>query len=725
MSTRAPPPLTEPLHRQVLHALLVSAETDCREQIADVFNDLSHHHHLQDQRISRAEDLENWLMKRPQLFNISTDEATNHCLTVSPTTTLTCCAAHSICAGSCPKDACAELHICRYFLLSGKCPYKEGCHFGHTLGTGHNRRLLKRHRLKDLRPEELRRLFCLARVRRDTTCPSVCRFYNVAIKCGKGEDCHYIHLCKYFVTGKCKFTSSCMRSHNIRDNQVLKVLDRYGIKTEGCQDSDILMQIRASDSMMGHKKDGSGIDITQRSEIPPENYGTNLSSESDSSEEGEIKEDCALSSISSDDDENSALQQIPRMLKSIRERQERPEATEWVNESPQMSRYTEDRSRTTKESPPVSRLMQENRTRKYDTPRMPEDGERRQDCPETTRFPEGSTSAWDSRYNGNRGYYHSLQTSARERDDLTISVRKRDWKWELDHTRPDSPHASEHSGRFSSPNWADNNWKRSTSPNWAGDNWERSTSPNLAYDNWERSTSPNLAYDNWGRSTSPNLADGSRERHESHGTADWRRYRETSPVLEKKRRNESQQMAEDTQKYNLPQSENDRRKHGKKRRHSPQVPRLSENKDCEWTRSRSETHQRRHGLSKYPRKQRTTRSFRSVTFLECDTREDSPQTPRCSPENVDSRRSYRLDIGFQENRGLDEMQETLTRRWRHTSPSLGQRCGYLSKRGRRLLSQKGKSSSSLHKGKSSSTLHKGKSSSSPQTDLNKMDWSLY
>ena len=96
-------------------------------------------------------------------------------IAVSPNTNLSICPMHSCKVGSCKEKTCAALHLCMFFLLSGKCAFKDRCLFGHDLNTDHNRKRLQDHLLGGLNMTELRTLFCLPWVRRGVTVPSVCR----------------------------------------------------------------------------------------------------------------------------------------------------------------------------------------------------------------------------------------------------------------------------------------------------------------------------------------------------------------------------------------------------------------------------------------------------------------------------------------------------------------------------------------------------------------------
>ena len=67
---------------------------------------------------------------------------------VEVTTDIRICMRHVKRARSCPDDAeCGCLHICKFFILSGKCEFSSKkhcfCSFGHNLWSDHNHSVLK------------------------------------------------------------------------------------------------------------------------------------------------------------------------------------------------------------------------------------------------------------------------------------------------------------------------------------------------------------------------------------------------------------------------------------------------------------------------------------------------------------------------------------------------------------------------------------------------------
>lgn len=133
------------------------------------------------------------------------------------------CSGRSMCRGA---PICDKLHICKFYLLSNSCQIErrgKHCAFGHDLTTAHNKALLRQHYLDDLRVEELRNIFRHIKSRCPITMPQICKFYNVGKGCSKegtAHPCPFIHLCKFYVSGTCKFNKGCRRRHDLLDQQV-------------------------------------------------------------------------------------------------------------------------------------------------------------------------------------------------------------------------------------------------------------------------------------------------------------------------------------------------------------------------------------------------------------------------------------------------------------------------------------------------------------------------
>lgn len=148
---------------------------------------------------------------------------------ISAKTTLELCPSHSGIRRKCDKN-CNKLHICKYYLLSNSCTVKGSrCRFGHNLKSDYNRALLKYHDLEGLDDDELRNLFKSPRNRCQVTRPPICQFYNFEKGCSKEAGCKFLHICKPYVTGSCRFGKRCRRNHNIFQPQLKELLVKYGI----------------------------------------------------------------------------------------------------------------------------------------------------------------------------------------------------------------------------------------------------------------------------------------------------------------------------------------------------------------------------------------------------------------------------------------------------------------------------------------------------------------
>ena len=118
---------------------------------------------------------------------------------------------------------CKALHICKYF-IQDKCraSVNQRCSFGHDLHSPHNLAVLTELHLEQIEPLKLKDWIQKQhnnRRSRPSRPPKICNFFNTSAGCDKGENCSFLHLCRYFVNRSCKFGSKCTRSHNIRSNR--------------------------------------------------------------------------------------------------------------------------------------------------------------------------------------------------------------------------------------------------------------------------------------------------------------------------------------------------------------------------------------------------------------------------------------------------------------------------------------------------------------------------
>ncbi|KAL4219920.1 Zinc finger CCCH-type antiviral [Mactra antiquata] len=116
---------------------------------------------------------------------------------------------------------CDDLHICKYYMLS-KCDLPR-CKFGHQLFNYHNKNVLSKYFLNDFDKQQISTLMRTKESRNITTLPLVCKFYNNEGGCTKPH-CMHLHLCKYFLSGTCKFDGVCKRLHTLRDDQPARIL---------------------------------------------------------------------------------------------------------------------------------------------------------------------------------------------------------------------------------------------------------------------------------------------------------------------------------------------------------------------------------------------------------------------------------------------------------------------------------------------------------------------
>ncbi|XP_041363851.1 protein mono-ADP-ribosyltransferase PARP12-like [Gigantopelta aegis] len=141
------------------------------------------------------------------------------------------CAEHCKKQGSCHSQngECGRLHICKFFLLSGRCHFGPGCAFGHDFISRHNFNVFMSHMLDPRYIEEnsLRDLLCQNECRNATTMPDTCKFYNTSKTCSN-KRCRSLHICRHFLEGTCKFGSDCRRNHSVEEPSVLDILEDYG-----------------------------------------------------------------------------------------------------------------------------------------------------------------------------------------------------------------------------------------------------------------------------------------------------------------------------------------------------------------------------------------------------------------------------------------------------------------------------------------------------------------
>ena len=149
-------------------------------------------------------------------------------------TNLSICETYCSKAAHCPGDSnCTGLHICKFYLLEGKCRFGGTCKFGHDLTIAHNSRLLRENLLSGFSVDHIRYLLTLPENRTKSTIPKICKFYNNAAGCRQSNSgsCPFLHMCNYYLLGKCQFSQKCSRNHTV-DGNVRSILKRHGIDTD-------------------------------------------------------------------------------------------------------------------------------------------------------------------------------------------------------------------------------------------------------------------------------------------------------------------------------------------------------------------------------------------------------------------------------------------------------------------------------------------------------------
>ncbi|CAC5389226.1 PARP7S [Mytilus coruscus] len=215
-----------------------------------------------------------FLKSYPKNFEIETDGRNSF---ISALTKLELCPTHCSGRGTCRgSPICDKLHICKFYLLSNSCHVaKVGklCAFGHDLTTAHNKALLRDNFMDELRLEDLRNLFRSVKSRCPMTTPQICKFYNVGKGCSKetrGQPCPFLHLCRFYISGTCKFGKGCRRSHDLLNQQVKVLLEKYGISTRRSP-KEVLADLQecgvsqfGDDSDSGSVKSAAGRQTTSR-----------------------------------------------------------------------------------------------------------------------------------------------------------------------------------------------------------------------------------------------------------------------------------------------------------------------------------------------------------------------------------------------------------------------------------------------------------------------------
>ena len=179
----------------------------------------------------------------PQLFTLSRQGKSKSKVTVKLDVPLEFCPQAGE-KGGCVTKGCESLHLCPFFI-------KESCKFGAKCKSSHNYRdehtssVLGRFRLGFLLNRDSSTLILqkilkhiegeseIQRAAANRSVPDICKFYNKASTCTKGDKCPFLHVCEHFIDGDCKFGESCKREHDFSDPHNKRVLEKYDMGAVG------------------------------------------------------------------------------------------------------------------------------------------------------------------------------------------------------------------------------------------------------------------------------------------------------------------------------------------------------------------------------------------------------------------------------------------------------------------------------------------------------------
>lgn len=138
--------------------------------------------------------------------------------------------------GGCVTRKCTRLHLCPFF-IKGNCKFGATCNRSHSYGDEHTVRVLNHFRLgflcsSSLLQEVLERIVDETELKRTAakrSVPDICKFYNKGT-CMKEDNCPWLHVCEYFVAGKCKFGDGCKRDHDFSEPHNFRILEEYDME---------------------------------------------------------------------------------------------------------------------------------------------------------------------------------------------------------------------------------------------------------------------------------------------------------------------------------------------------------------------------------------------------------------------------------------------------------------------------------------------------------------
>ncbi|XP_038078615.1 protein mono-ADP-ribosyltransferase PARP12-like [Patiria miniata] len=180
----------------------------------------------------------------------------------------------------CTKADCQFLHVCRHYIL-GDCkfasPYRKPCYYSHNVKDPQPMSVWRRFHINAAAkpPGELLQML-LEKKRQEElsdaeeedddyeddddedfnsmrsptrkskkTVPDVCIHYNRK-GCNKGDKCPYLHICRFYATGNCRFTGKCRHSHNAKGSQPMAVWQALGIDARSKTQEELLALIQTN-----------------------------------------------------------------------------------------------------------------------------------------------------------------------------------------------------------------------------------------------------------------------------------------------------------------------------------------------------------------------------------------------------------------------------------------------------------------------------------------------
>ncbi|GAB1606187.1 hypothetical protein Ahia01_000901100 [Argonauta hians] len=145
------------------------------------------------------------------------------------------------CNARCHDRDCTCLHLCKFYLLSGTCSFKDKCAFGHDFQSKRCLKTLEKYGLTTLSFDHVRNLLKVPCNRSPETTPAFCIFYNTKNGCRDISKCRNLHLCRNILEKKTCEYSSCVKNHNVNDENVLNILSKYGFEKDS--DTETLIDL--------------------------------------------------------------------------------------------------------------------------------------------------------------------------------------------------------------------------------------------------------------------------------------------------------------------------------------------------------------------------------------------------------------------------------------------------------------------------------------------------